>query len=92
MRQPRLADAPVLPALRTPLDAAVALEHVQDAVGTVEAWVFGFELFVHAVVGGDVEVVDVGRVDRGAGEADETAGAEGDDGVAGGGEAEVAFH
>lgn len=47
---------------------------------------------MHAGVGGGVELVDVGLGDCGSGEAHEGAGAEGDDGVGGGGEAEVGFH
>lgn len=83
-----------MPALRAPFDAFVALEHGQDAVGAVQALVFGEELVVHVGVGGGVEVVDVGLGDAGAREADEGACAEGDGGIGGGGggEAEVGFH
>lgn len=80
----RAADGPVLPALRAPFHGAVALEHAEEAVGAVEARVLGEELGVHVVVGGRVEGVDVGLGDGGAGEADEGAGAEGEDGVVGG--------
>ena len=92
MVQTRFANRPVLPALRAPFHAEVALKHGKDAVGAVESGVFGLELRVHVAVGGGVEGVDVGFVDAGAGEADEGAGAEGDDGIGGCGEAEVAFH
>lgn len=47
---------------------------------------------MHVAVGGGVEGVDVGFVDAGAGEADEGAGAEGNDGIGGCGETKVAFH
>ena len=62
-----------MPALGSPLDVFVALEHRQDAVGAVQAGVFGEEFGVHARVGGGVEGVDVGLGYGGAGEADEGA-------------------
>lgn len=92
MFEARFANGPVLPALGAPFDAEVALQHGEEAVGAVEARVFGLEFRMHAAVGGRIEGVDVGLGDCGAGQADERAGAEGDDGIGGGGEAEVGFH
>lgn len=90
--QPRPADAPVLPALRAPLDILVALQHVEEAVGAVEARVFGGELVVDGGVGRRVEGVHVRLRDAGPGQSDQGARAEGEDGVVRGGEAEVGFH
>lgn len=50
---------PVLESLGPPLQLAVAVEHVQDAVSAVQTLVFSRELLVHLVVGGCVEAVHV---------------------------------
>ena len=81
-----------MPALGPEFDGAVPLQHVEDAVGAVEAGVFGGQLGVDLRVGGYVEGIDVWLGDAGPGKADQGAGPEGDDGVGGEGEAEVGFH
>lgn len=55
----RDARDPVLEPLGPPLQLAVAVEHVQDAVAAVQTLVFAAQLFVHLVVGGRVEAVHV---------------------------------
>ena len=61
--EPRIAGDPVLEALGPPFDVAVAVEHVQDPVLAVEAGILREKVVVHLVIGGCVEVVDLGLGD-----------------------------
>lgn len=60
----RHANLPVLPAFGKALYVAVAVQHVEQAIGRVQALVLGFELAEHIVISGRVEGVDVWLVDR----------------------------
>jgi hypothetical protein len=86
------ANFPVLPALGTGLDVAVAVEHVQQTVGGVEALIFRFQLLEHLIVGGAVKAVDVGFVDAGTGQPHRATRAKRDYGVFRQREHEVRFH
>lgn len=55
----RDAGYPVLEALGPPLQLAIAVEHVQDAVAAVQTLILAVELLVHLVVGSGVEAVHV---------------------------------
>lgn len=88
----RLPRHPVLEALRVGFYAEVAGEHGQEAVGVVERRVLVGELGVDRAVRRAVERVDVWLRYGRSWEPDQRAGAEGDDGERGGGEAEVGFH
>ena len=59
---------------------------------SVECGVLLGELIMDGAIGGAVEVLDVGLVDRGSREADEGACAEGDGGEVGRSKLEVCFH
>lgn len=88
----RLAWHPVLEALGEAFDVEVAAQHVQKAVVRVQRRVLRGELVVDGAVRGAIEMVDVGLVDRWAGQAHEGASAKGDGGQIGRRELQVCFH
>lgn len=70
----------------------VVVDYVEDVVGVVEMGVFGFKFFIYCVVGGFIELVDVGLGYGWIGKVDKGIGVEGDDGVVCLGEVEVVFY
>lgn len=68
---------PILPPLWTPFHGAIALEHIEKAVGAVECSVFGGELIVDIGVGLGVKGIDVWLVDCRPWKTDERTGPEG---------------
>lgn len=72
---------PVLPPLGNPFHGAIALEHVEETISSIESPILGGEFSINVIIGLGVKVVNVGLVNRWSWKAYERTSSKGNDRV-----------